>query len=130
MFKEFKAFIMRGNLVEIAVAFIMGLAFAGVVTSFVKDIITPIIGAIFGQPDFSALKIDIGKSAITYGSFLNAVLTFVIVALIMFMIVRAYNRMTGPKAATTRDCPFCLTPVPLAATRCSACTAQLEGTAS
>lgn len=130
MFKEFKAFIMRGNLVEIAVAFIIGLAFAGVVTSFVKDIITPIIGAIFGQPDFSTLKIDVGKSAITYGSFLNAVLTFVIVAFVMFMIVRAYNRMTGPKAATTRDCPFCLTPVPLAATRCSACTAQLEGAAS
>jgi large conductance mechanosensitive channel len=130
MLKEFKALIMRGSLVEIAVAFILGLAFAGVVTSFVKDIITPIIGAIFGQPDFSALKIDIGKSAITYGSFLNAVLTFVIVAFVMFMIVRAYNRMTGPKAAATKACPFCLTALPLAATRCSACTSQLEGAAS
>jgi large conductance mechanosensitive channel len=130
MFKEFKAFIMKGNLVEIAVAFVIGLAFAAVVASFVKDIITPIIGAIFGQPDFSALKIDIGKSAITYGDFLNALLTFVVVALVMFMIVKAYNRMTGPKVATTKDCPFCLTAVPLAATRCSACTSQLESAAS
>src|SRR5512144_2060075 len=71
MLKEFKAFILKGNLVEIAVAFIMALAFAAMVASFVADIITPIIAAIFGQPDFSSLKIDIGDSAITYGKFLN-----------------------------------------------------------
>jgi large conductance mechanosensitive channel len=127
MLKEFKAFIMKGNLVEIAVAFIMALAFAAVVASFVADIITPIIAAIFGQPDFSALKLDIGKSAITYGKFLNVLLTFVVVAFVMFMVVKAYNRISGPKAATTKDCPFCMTAVPLAATRCSACTSQLEG---
>ena len=130
MLKEFKAFIMKGDLVEIAVAFIMALAFAAVVASFVADIITPIIAAIFGQPDFSKLKIDIGESAITYGNFLNALLTFVVVALVMFMIVKAYNRLTGPKAATTKDCPFCLTAVPLAATRCSACTSQLGNAVS
>jgi large conductance mechanosensitive channel len=127
MLKEFKAFIMKGNLVEIAVAFIMALAFAAVVASFVADIITPIIGAIFGQPDFSALKLDIGKSAIAYGNFLNALLTFVVVAFVMFMVVKAYNRISGPKAATTKECPFCMTAVPLRATRCSACTSQLEG---
>jgi large conductance mechanosensitive channel len=126
--KEFKDFVMKGNLVEIAVAFIMALAFAAVVSSFVTDIITPIIGAIFGQPDFSALKIDIGKSAITYGNFLNAILTFLLVAVVMFLVVKAYNRIADPKAATTRDCPFCLTAVPLAASRCSACTSQLETT--
>jgi large conductance mechanosensitive channel len=130
MFREFKAFIVRGNLIELAVAFIIGLAFAAVVASLVKDVITPIIGAIFGQPDFSALKVDIGKSAITYGNFLNALLTFVVVALVMFTIVRAYNRITRPDAATTKDCPFCLTAVAVAATRCPACTSQLESAAS
>jgi large conductance mechanosensitive channel len=130
MLKDFKAFIMKGNLVEIAVAFIMALAFAAVVASFVADIITPIIGAIFGQPDFSALKIDVGESAITYGNFLNALLTFVVVAFVMFMIVKAYNRATGPKAATTKECPFCMTSIPIAASRCSACTSQLEGSSS
>lgn len=129
MLKEFKAFIMKGNLVEIAVAFIMALAFAAVVASFVADIITPIIGAIFGQPDFSALKLDIGKSAITYGKFLNVLLTFVVVAFVMFIVVKAYNRVAAPKAATTRECPFCMTTVPLEASRCSACTSQLEGAA-
>ena len=90
------------------------------------DIITPIIGAIFGQPDFSALKIDIGDSAITYGNFLNVVITFLIVAFVMFVIVKAYNRMTGPKAATTKACPFCKTDIALDATRCPNCTSELQ----
>lgn len=120
----------EGHLFEIAVAFIMALAFAAVVASFVTDIITPIIAAIFGQPDFSALKLDIGKSAITYDNFLNVLLTFVIVAFVMFMIVKAYTRLTGPKAATTKGCPWCLTAVPLAASRCPACTSPLEAVVS
>ena len=126
MLKEFKDFIMRGNLIEIAVAFVMALAFAAVVASFVADIVTPIIAAIFGQPDFSELKIDIGDSAITYGNFLNALITFLIVAFVMFLIVKAYNRVTRPKAATTMSCPFCLTDVAIEATRCPNCTSQLE----
>ena len=104
MLKEFKAFIMRGNLVEIAVGLVLALAFAAVVASFVGDIITPIIAAIFGQPDFGSLKIDIGDSAIAYGRFLNALISFLIVAFVMFLIVKSYNRMAGPKDATTR--PF------------------------
>ncbi|MCI0635014.1 MAG: large conductance mechanosensitive channel protein MscL [Actinobacteria bacterium] len=127
MLKEFRDFIMKGNLIEIAVAFIMALAFAAVVASFVADIVTPIIGAIFGQPDFSALKIDIGDGAITYGKFLNVVITFLIVAFVMFLVVKAYNRMTGPKAATTKGCPFCKTDIAIDATRCANCTSQLEG---
>ncbi len=127
MLKEFKDFLMKGNLVEIAVAFIMALAFAAVVASFVADIITPIIGAIFGQPDFSRLQIDIGESAIRYGTFLNVLLTFVVVALVMFLIVKAYNRMSGPKDTTTKDCAFCATTIPVAATRCPNCTSQLGG---
>ena len=127
MLKEFKEFLMRGNLVEIAVAFIMALAFAAVVASFVADLITPIIGAIFGQPDFSRLQIDIGESAITYGNFLNVLFTFLVVALVMFLVVKAYNRMSGPKDPTTKDCPYCASAIAVVATRCPNCTSQLEG---
>jgi len=126
MLKEFKAFILRGNLVEIAVAFIMALAFAAVVASFVADIVTPIIAGIVGQPNFSSLKVDIGESAISYGKFLNAVITFLIVGFVMFLIVKAYNLMSGPKAATTTSCPFCKTDIALDATRCPNCTSELQ----
>ena len=130
MLKEFKAFIMRGNLVEIAVGLVLALAFAAVVASFVSDIVTPIIAAIFGQPDFSSLKIDIGESAIAYGRFLNALISFLLVAFVMFLIVKAYNRMAGPKDATTRPCPYCKTDIALDATRCPNCTSQLQGVAA
>jgi large conductance mechanosensitive channel len=126
MLKEFKAFILRGNLVEIAVAFIMALAFAAVVASFVTDIVTPIIAAIVGQPDFSSLKVDIGESAISYGKFLNAVITFLIVGFVMFLLVKAYNRVSDPQAATTRSCPYCKTDIALDATRCPNCTSELQ----
>lgn len=128
MLQEFKAFILKGNLVEIAVAFVMALAFAAVVSSFVADIITPIIGAIFGQPDFSQLKIDVGESAITYGNFLNAVITFLIVAIVTFLIIKAYDRMSGPKAPTIQPCPFCKTDISIDATRCPNCTSELRAT--
>lgn len=126
MLKEFKAFILRGNLIELAVAFVMGLAFADLVGSFVKDVITPLIAAVFQQPDFGRLTLKIGRSTIAYGAFLNALLTFLIVAFVMFMIVKAYNRAIGVKAATTKGCPLCLTNVPVGATRCPACTSPLE----
>ena len=126
MLKEFRAFILKGNLVEIAVAFIMALSFAAVVASFVADIVTPIIAAIFRQPDFSSLKIDIGESAMSYSKFLNAVITFLIVAFVMFLIVKAYNRISGPKAATTKSCPFCKTDIALDATRCPSCTSEVQ----
>jgi large conductance mechanosensitive channel len=126
MLKEFRAFILKGNLVDIAVAFILALAFAAVVASFVADIVTPIIAAIFRQPDFSSLKIDIGESAISYGKFLNAVITFLIVAFVMFLIVKAYNRMSGPRAVTTKSCPFCKTDIALDATRCPSCTSEVQ----
>lgn len=129
MLKEFKAFIMKGNLVEIAVGLVVALAFAAVVASFVANIVTPIIAAIFGQPDFGSLKIDVGDSAITYGNFLKTVLTFLIVAFVMFLVVKAYNRMTGPKGVTTKPCPYCKSEIALDATRCPNCTSQLEGVA-
>jgi large conductance mechanosensitive channel len=92
MWKEFKDFISRGNLVELAVALILALAFAGVVTSFTENLISPIIGAIFGQPNFDSLVIDIGDAQLRYGAFLTTLLNFVIVAFVLFLIVKAYNK--------------------------------------
>ena len=92
MIKEFKDFIMKGNLVEVAVGLIIALAFKAVVDSLVADVITPIIGAVFGKPDFSSLTLGIGDGKILYGSFLNKVISFLIVGLVLFLIVKAYNR--------------------------------------
>ena len=92
MIKEFKEFALKGNLVDMAVAFVLGVAFAALVNSLVADVITPIVAAIFGQPDFSRLAIRIGNSEILYGSFLNAVITFLLVALALFLfVVKPYN---------------------------------------
>jgi len=96
MIKEFKEFISKGNLVEIAVGLILALAFAGLVGSFTENLINPIIGAIFGQPNFDSLVIDIGDAQLRYGAFLTSLLNFVIVAFVLFLVVKAYNRM-GPK---------------------------------
>ncbi len=129
MLKEFKEFIMKGNVIDLAVAFIMGAAFGAVVASLVKDIIMPLIAAIVGKPDFSALAFTIGSSAITYGNFLNAVVNFLIVALAMFAIVKAANARKKPAPAaapTTKECPYCLSTVPLKATRCPNCTSELK----
>lgn len=127
MIDEFKAFINRGNVLELAVAVIMGAAFGAVVTSFVKDILMQIIAAIFGQPDFSSLTFTIGKGVIAYGSFINAVIYFLIVAFAIFLVIRAYNRMRPPTSAVTesKECPFCLSTIPLGATRCPQCTSEL-----
>jgi large conductance mechanosensitive channel len=92
MLKEFKEFISRGNLVELAVALILGLAFNTVVQSLVADVFTPLIAAIFGEPDFSAITIPVGDSEILIGSFLNALFAFLITAWVLFLVVRAYNR--------------------------------------
>jgi large conductance mechanosensitive channel len=92
MLKEFKEFVSRGNLVDLAVAVVLGLAFAAVVNSLVADVITPLIAAIFGQPDFSAITIPIGDSEILIGNFLNALISFLIVAFVLFLVVKAYNR--------------------------------------
>ena len=130
MLKEFKAFLMKGNLVEIAVGLILALAFKAVVDSVIADLITPIIAAIFGQPDFSSLGIDIGDATITYGNFLNVVFSFLVVGFVLFLVVRAYNRFRREQEATTKACPFCASDIPLAATRCPNCTSQLEDAAA
>lgn len=95
MIKEFKDFLMKGDLVEIAVGLILALAFSAVVNSLVADVITPIIGAVFGQPDFSSLVLDVGDGQIAYGRFLNALFSFVVIGFVLFLIVKAYNKMVA-----------------------------------
>ncbi len=125
MLKDFKAFILKGNLIEIAVGLILALAFAAVVTAFVEDLITPVIAAIGGQPDFSQLEFTINESTFRYGDFINKVITFVVVGFVLFLIVKATARMIKAKEATTKPCAFCKSTVPLDATRCPACTSDL-----
>lgn len=129
--KEFRAFVLRGNLVELAVAFVIGLAFGALVTAFVADLITPLIAAIFGKHDFSSLYFTINGSKFLYGDFINALITFVsIAAAIFFFVVRPYNhvmarRTTEPADETVRPCPECLSEIPKAARRCSFCTVEV-----
>jgi len=143
MRKEFRDFVLKGNLLQLAVAFIMGTAFGAVVKSFIGDLIMPIIGNLIGGVDFANLYINLsgqvyesaaaareaGAAAIYYGAFLNTVITLLIVALVMFYLVRMATRLEKPAEApapTTKDCPFCLSAVALAATRCPHCTSELE----
>lgn len=130
--KDFKEFLLRGNLVETAVGIVIGLAFAAVVTSFVANLVTPLIAAIGGQQDFSRLTFTINNSRFFYGSFINAVITFVVIAFVVFFfVVKPVNalmarRRTEPDVDTpTRPCPECLSSIPVAATRCAFCTAEV-----
>jgi large conductance mechanosensitive channel len=133
MLKEFRQFILRGNVVDLAVAVVIGAAFGAVVTALIADIITPLIAAIFGKPSFASLSFTINNSTFLYGDFLNAVLTFVtIAAAIFFLVVKPLNALTARRAAgaptespTTRPCPECLSEIPIAARRCAHCTSQL-----
>jgi large conductance mechanosensitive channel len=129
MIKGFKEFILRGNVVDLAVAFVIGVAFGAVITAFVADIITPLIAAIFGKPDFSGLYFTINGSKFLYGAFFNAVISFlVIAAAIYFVVVVPLNRMAERKARgqapadpTTKQCPECLSDIPVNAKRCAFC---------
>jgi len=143
MFKEFKAFAMRGNVLDMAVGIIIGAAFGRIITSFVSDIIMPPIGLLLGKVDFSTLFVNIsgtsystlaqakaaGAATINYGVFLNTVLDFLIVALVIFLLVRQVNRWGKPAPAaapTTKECPYCVSAIPLKATRCPACTSEVR----
>ena len=129
MLKEFKEFLLRGNLIEIAVGLVLALAFTAVVTSLVEDLITPIIAAIFGQPDFSGLTFTINDSTFRYGEFLNALIAFVLIAAVLFfLVVKPVNAILERWRAeepTTRECPECLSEIPLAARRCADCSAEV-----
>jgi large conductance mechanosensitive channel len=130
LLKEFKAFLVRGNVVDLAVAFVIGVAFSAVVSSLVKDLITPIIAAIVGKPDFSTLYFTINGSQFLYGDFLDAVITFVsVAAAIFFFVVKPLNAIAAARARgqgepdpTTKQCTECLSDIPVAATRCAFCT--------
>jgi large conductance mechanosensitive channel len=142
MLKEFKAFALRGNVVDMAVGIIIGGAFGKIVSSLVKDVIMPPIGKLLGGVDFSGLYINLsggtfdtlaaaqeaGAATINYGLFINTVLDFLIVAFAIFMMVKQMNRLKkepAPADPTTKDCPFCLSNIPIKATRCGHCTSQL-----
>jgi large conductance mechanosensitive channel len=126
----FKKFLLRGNLIDLAVAVVIGLAFNAVVQALIKDIVTPLIGAIGGKPDFSALSFTVNKSVFEYGSFINVFLAFVIIAaVIYYLVVMPTNRITSlatrHKDATERECPECLSMIPVGARRCMYCTAAV-----
>jgi large conductance mechanosensitive channel len=126
--REFKEFLLQGNVVMVAVAFIIATVFAAVVKAFVTDIITPIIALIFGKPDFSALSFSINSSQFLYGDLIDVVITFVsTAAAVFFFVVKPYQAFEARRATddpTIKTCPECLTEIPVKATRCSACTAQ------
>ena len=127
--KGFKAFLLRGNVVELAVAVVIGVAFGAVITAFVKDLVTPLVAALFGKPDFSNLTFTINHSKFLYGDFINAVLAFVIIgAVIYFFVVVPYQAMVArsrkeaPADPTTKKCTECLSEIPIDARRCAFCT--------
>ncbi|MEO9255984.1 MAG: large conductance mechanosensitive channel protein MscL [Tepidiformaceae bacterium] len=132
MVREFKQFLLRGNVVDLAVALIIGVAFGAVVTAFVEDLITPLISAIGGNPDFSNLAFHLNGSRFAYGDFINKLLAFAIIsAVVFFFVVKPINaliarsRREPPADPTTKKCPECLSEVPLAARRCAFCTSDL-----
>lgn len=131
MLRGFREFLLRGNVVDLAIAVVIGAAFGAVVTAFVADFITPLIAAIGGQPDFSSLSFTVNKSHFLYGHFINALLAFVIIAaVIYFFVVVPYNRLmelfkTAPTDAPVKQCPYCLSSIPAAAQRCAFCTSEV-----
>jgi large conductance mechanosensitive channel len=130
MIKEFKAFIMRGNVVDLAVAVIIGGAFGKIVTSMVSDIIMPVIGLIIGGIDFTGLALTIGNAKVTYGNFINNIIDFIIIALVIFLMIKVIDNLKKKPAPvlaepTTKECPRCFTAIPIKATRCPHCTSEL-----
>ena len=149
MLKEFKEFVMKGNVLDMAVGIIIGAAFGAIITSFVSDVIMPPIGLLLGNVDFSSLFVVLkegkvpapyvtladakaaGAVTMNYGLFFNTVVSFLIIAFAIFMVVKNVNRMkreeqAPPPAPTTKDCPFCSTAIPIKATRCPNCTSELK----
>jgi len=143
MLKEFKEFVMRGNVLDLAVAVVIGAAFGKIIASLVDDIIMPPIGLALGNVDFANLFVNLsgkdypsvaaakaaGAATLNYGIFFNTIFSFLIIAFVIFLLIRSYSKMQKPKLApapTTRDCPYCLSPIPIKATRCAHCTSELK----
>jgi len=130
MLKEFKAFIMRGNVIDLAVAVIIGGAFGKIVSSLVNDIIMPVIGLIIGGVDFSSLAFTLGSAKVTYGNFINNIIDFIIIALVIFLMIKVIDNLKKKPAPvlaepTTKECPYCNSSISIKATRCPNCTSQL-----
>ena len=141
MLKEFRTFIERGNVIDLAVAVVIGAAFGKVVTAFVDGVLTPPLGLLMGRVDFSSLFVildhskgtpaslaqakEMGVPVIAYGSFINEVVNFLIVGFAVFLLVKQANRLKAPAAVTTKPCPRCLSAIPLGATRCASCCVDL-----
>jgi large conductance mechanosensitive channel len=130
--QEFKQFLLRGNVIDLAVAVVLGVAFAAVVASLVEDLLTPLIAAIFGQPDFSDLTFTINESTFRYGEFINALIAFLTIALVLFFfVVKPVNalvmrsRREPTSDPTTQKCPECLSEIPIDARRCAFCTSPV-----
>jgi large conductance mechanosensitive channel len=131
MLKEFKDFAMRGNVMDLAIAVIIGGAFGKIIASLVNDILMPLIGLLLGGLNFSGLAFTVKEASINYGLFIQAVVDFLIVAFVIFLLVRTLNKMKKPAPAaapaepTTRECPYCFSTISIKATRCPYCTSQL-----
>jgi large conductance mechanosensitive channel len=128
--KGFRTFLLRGNLVDLAVAVVIGVAFNAVVQALVNDLITPLISAVGGQPNFTKLTVKVGHATFSYGLFLNALISFVIIAAVIYFLVvapvsKVLARITRKQEATERTCPECLSQIPIGATRCMYCTATV-----
>lgn len=132
-FEEFKAFAMRGNVLDMAVGVVVGGAFTAIVTALVEDVINPVIGLFF-KADFSSVVIDLGGSSIKIGEFVNSIINFLIVAFVLFVVIKAINSLhkkpeapAAPAEPTTKVCPFCQSEIAIKAVRCPHCTSKLEG---
>jgi len=140
MVSEFKKFAVKGNAIDMAVGIVIGVAFGKIISSLVKDVIMPPIGLLLGGADFSELFIDLsgkgyatlaaaqeaGAATLNYGMFINTVIEFVIIAFAIFLVIRQINRMKTPAAVTKKDCQYCMSKIPIKATRCPNCTSQLK----
>jgi large conductance mechanosensitive channel len=145
MWKEFKEFVMRGNVVDLAIAVVIGAAFGQIITSLVNDIIMPPLGLVLGKVNFTDLFVSLngtsyasladakaaGAATINYGVFINTIIDFIIVALVIFFIIKAINQLKrqpapAPATPTTKDCPYCFSAIPIPATRCPHCTSELK----
>ena len=130
MLKEFKEFVMRGNVLDLAVAVIIGGAFGKIISSLVNDILMPLIGLLLGGVNFAGLSFTVGEAVVTWGNFVQAIVDFLIVAFVIFMIVKSANAIkkkeAPPAEPTTKDCPYCFTTISIKATRCPNCTSELK----
>jgi len=131
MLREFRDFVMRGNVLDLAIAVILGAAFGLIITSLVNDILMPLIGIAMGGVDFAALTYQVGEAVVYYGKFIQAIVNFLIIAFVIFLLIRNINRFKKkesapvPAAPAAKECPHCFTSIPIQATRCPNCTSQL-----